>query len=97
MIEIASYRLRKLVEDGVIKYFERVSEDTRYEVNKYYWCGYWEYLFKVLNVSYDKYGFLNYVEIMDENGNRNIHATSPDPRMDFIIELNEERNQNYEE
>lgn len=96
MIEIVSYRLRKLVEDGVIKNFERVSEDTKYEVNKYYWCGYWEYMFKVLNVSYDKYGFLNYVEILDENGRCNIHSTEPDPRMDFIIELSEERKKEHE-
>lgn len=96
MVEIVGYRFRKLIEQGVIRDYERVSRDTRYEVDKYYWCGYWEFMFKVISVSYDRYGFLNYVEILDEDGKRNIHCTPPDPRMDFVIELNEERIKDHE-
>lgn len=84
---IFGYRLKKLIRDGIIQKIEKLSDNSRYEVGQYYWCGYWSKWYKVENAEYDSDGFLKYVSITWEDGTSGEHCTRLDVRKDFLITL----------
>lgn len=90
-LEYVTYRLRKLLDAGVIRKIEKLSDDSRYEPGRYYWCGYWSKWYKVEQAVYGLEGFLKYVVVTWEDGRRGEHCTPLDKRKDFLITLNNER------
>ena len=111
-LEYRTYRLKKLLEIGVIRKIEKLTENSKYEVGKYYWCGYWGKCYKVIDVKYKKDGRLDYVDILWEDMgarfdyyNPNVrwgtgtpirHSTPLDIRKDFLVTLNDENGEKDE-
>jgi hypothetical protein len=86
-----SYRLRKLITDGVVKQVIALPQNPVYKKGKTYWCGYWQKYYTVLDVIYKTIGkreHLNQVTIQWEDGRIATHKTNLDTKHDYILILN---------
>lgn len=81
---IYDYELDNLVKtSNFVPY--KVKRKSRYEVGKYYWCGYWKKYYKVLDVEYSTSGYLLNVTVQWQDGRTSTHKTPLDPRYDYEL------------
>lgn len=84
------YRLNKLIQQGIVEEAVKLPKNPKYEVNKTYWCGYWQQYYKVINTDYEKHGkyeHLKSVIVEWEDGRTGTHCTSLDEKYDYELIL----------
>lgn len=62
----------------------KLSKGSRYHVGSYYWCGYWQKWYKVLEVNYEEENLKN-VKIQWEDGKIAEHCTRLDYLRDYEL------------
>lgn len=98
-MEINSYRLKQLIENGSVKKVIPLPKyNPLYLVGETFWCGYWQKYYKVLDANYSPYLIkgkvfmrLDSVTVEWEDGRHSTHCTELNPTRDFRLIIKEKK------
>ena len=82
------YELNRVMKQGKFKSAVPVIKKDKYKVGQWYWCGYWQKAYKVLQANYytvQGKPYLESVTVKWEDGSTGTHCTRLDPGHDYKL------------